>query len=236
MRSSAVLSVLLAVGALSSPLVKHGLKRDIVEDLTVVTITKYVDVDGKTVEDVQPAATSVSVTPTSSVAVDAAENGGNNNRYGYGHRKGQGHRHSSDASTTDSPTTQASPTSSSPVNQDVNQDATSTTASTTTSSSTSAYQDAPSSTPSTTPSTAPSAPSTTPSTTPSTSSTSTTSAAASTSVAPAPATGGTDYQSLALDAHNLHRANHSAPALTWSSTLADTAAKIASSCVYAHDT
>ncbi|KAL1305242.1 hypothetical protein AAFC00_002157 [Neodothiora populina] len=45
----------------------------------------------------------------------------------------------------------------------------------------------------------------------------------------------TTYQQRVLVHHNVHRANHSASALTWSSSLANTAAKIANSCVYAHD-
>ncbi|KAI9743755.1 MAG: hypothetical protein M1835_002842, partial [Candelina submexicana] len=48
MRSSAVLSVFFAVGALSSPLLNRELKRDIFEDLTIVTITEYVQ-DGSTI-------------------------------------------------------------------------------------------------------------------------------------------------------------------------------------------
>lgn len=44
------------------------------------------------------------------------------------------------------------------------------------------------------------------------------------------------YADTCLYHHNLHRANHSAPALTWSDSLAATAQKIADSCVYAHDT
>jgi uncharacterized protein YkwD len=40
----------------------------------------------------------------------------------------------------------------------------------------------------------------------------------------------------ALDHHNIHRANHSAPPLVWDQALADTAMKLAQTCVYGHDT
>lgn len=56
--------------------------------------------------------------------------------------------------------------------------------------------------------------------------------------AAAPATGGSPpsgYNDLALWHHNQHRANHSAPDLTWSDALASTAQKIASTCNYAHN-
>ncbi|KAK0105100.1 hypothetical protein ONS96_004503 [Cadophora gregata f. sp. sojae] len=45
----------------------------------------------------------------------------------------------------------------------------------------------------------------------------------------------TDYQSSALFHHNKHRANHTADALVWDTTLAGYADKIAKSCVFAHD-
>jgi len=45
-----------------------------------------------------------------------------------------------------------------------------------------------------------------------------------------------DYAAPILNQHNLHRANHSAPALVWDDSLASIAATIAASCVYAHDT
>lgn len=45
-----------------------------------------------------------------------------------------------------------------------------------------------------------------------------------------------DYSEAVVAHHNAHRANHSAPALSWDAGLAATAEKIASSCVYAHDT
>ncbi|KAI9729249.1 MAG: hypothetical protein M1834_007041 [Cirrosporium novae-zelandiae] len=48
--------------------------------------------------------------------------------------------------------------------------------------------------------------------------------------------GGDDYESRALYHHNVHRANHTDSDLTWNSTLASIAATIASSCVYEHDT
>jgi len=45
----------------------------------------------------------------------------------------------------------------------------------------------------------------------------------------------TDYASTALYGHNIHRANHSAPALTYNNQLAGYAATVAASCVFAHD-
>ncbi|THX60612.1 PR-1-like protein [Aureobasidium pullulans] len=60
-----------------------------------------------------------------------------------------------------------------------------------------------------------------------------TSIQASTTAA-APAGKATTYQQRVVDHHNVHRANHSAPALTWDTDLANTAAKIAATCVYAH--
>ncbi|EEA23237.1 hypothetical protein TMatcc_002096 [Talaromyces marneffei ATCC 18224] len=56
----------------------------------------------------------------------------------------------------------------------------------------------------------------------------------STSVTPA----GTDaaYQAKILDSHNIHRSNHSAPALAWNETLAQSALALASTCDYHHDT
>lgn len=45
----------------------------------------------------------------------------------------------------------------------------------------------------------------------------------------------TDYISTALYHHNVHRANHSAPDVTWSDTLAGYAAITAQKCVFAHD-
>lgn len=55
----------------------------------------------------------------------------------------------------------------------------------------------------------------------------------STSAAAAKAT---TYQQRVLVSHNVHRANHSASNLVWDNALASTAAKIASTCVYAHNT
>ncbi|EXJ78888.1 hypothetical protein A1O1_09290 [Capronia coronata CBS 617.96] len=46
---------------------------------------------------------------------------------------------------------------------------------------------------------------------------------------------GTDYISGILEAHNIHRANHSAAALTWATNLATIAGETAATCVYAHD-
>ena len=45
-----------------------------------------------------------------------------------------------------------------------------------------------------------------------------------------------DYAQIILDHHDIHRANHSAPALTWSDHLAKTAQEIGETCVYAHNT
>jgi hypothetical protein len=62
---------------------------------------------------------------------------------------------------------------------------------------------------------------------------------AATSEAPAPAPAApasNDYSDVVVYNHNVHRANHSAPDAVWSQTLADTALKIAQSCVYAHNT
>lgn len=44
----------------------------------------------------------------------------------------------------------------------------------------------------------------------------------------------TDYQSTVLWHHNVHRYNHSSPALTWNESLAATAQKIADTCIYEH--
>jgi uncharacterized protein YkwD len=52
---------------------------------------------------------------------------------------------------------------------------------------------------------------------------------------PAASSISSDYAQGLLDAHNNHRANHSAPPLAWSNELADTARQIAQSCVYAHN-
>ncbi|KAK2809988.1 hypothetical protein FQN50_003402 [Emmonsiellopsis sp. PD_5] len=51
--------------------------------------------------------------------------------------------------------------------------------------------------------------------------------------APPPAN---NYQSLVLKHHNIHRSNHSAPALTWSDELAKAAQVLAQRCVFDHDT
>lgn len=61
--------------------------------------------------------------------------------------------------------------------------------------------------------------------------------AAPTTAAPAtssPASG--DYQSAVLFHHNVHRTNHSAPALTYDATLAGYALQVAKTCVFKHDT
>ncbi|KAG9259012.1 CAP domain-containing protein [Emericellopsis atlantica] len=54
--------------------------------------------------------------------------------------------------------------------------------------------------------------------------------------APAPEEPSTDsYEGVMLKQHNVHRSNHSAPALSWDSTLAGYAKTIAEGCVFAHD-
>ncbi|KAL1901081.1 hypothetical protein Sste5346_002148 [Sporothrix stenoceras] len=45
----------------------------------------------------------------------------------------------------------------------------------------------------------------------------------------------TDYATVAVNAHNLHRLNHSAPAVSWNADLASYAATVAATCVFAHD-
>ncbi|CAD0113277.1 unnamed protein product [Aureobasidium uvarum] len=65
------------------------------------------------------------------------------------------------------------------------------------------------------------------------SSTSKSSSTQKSSAAPAKAT---TYQQRVLVSHNVHRANHSASNIVWDNALASTAAKIASTCVYAHNT
>jgi uncharacterized protein YkwD len=63
------------------------------------------------------------------------------------------------------------------------------------------------------------------------------SAAPTTSAASSGGSGASDtYSSSALKAHNDARSAHGAPALNWDAGLASTAAQIASSCVFAHDT
>jgi len=44
------------------------------------------------------------------------------------------------------------------------------------------------------------------------------------------------YSGVVIQQHNFHRANHSAPNIKWDNTLAANAAKVAASCVYAHNT
>jgi outer membrane biosynthesis protein TonB len=60
-------------------------------------------------------------------------------------------------------------------------------------------------------------------------------AQSTTSVAAVAAASPTDYNSAAIDHHNYHRANHSAPDITWSDSLAASALVVANSCVFAHD-
>ncbi|CAK7231386.1 hypothetical protein SBRCBS47491_007913 [Sporothrix bragantina] len=45
----------------------------------------------------------------------------------------------------------------------------------------------------------------------------------------------TDYASVAINAHNIHRLNHSAPAASWNAQLAADAAIVAASCKFAHN-
>lgn len=58
------------------------------------------------------------------------------------------------------------------------------------------------------------------------------SAQAPASSSPPPASD--DYAGKALWHHNVHRANHSAPALTWNTSLVQTAQKIGQTCYYEH--
>ncbi|KAL2884180.1 hypothetical protein SGCOL_000119 [Colletotrichum sp. CLE4] len=44
-----------------------------------------------------------------------------------------------------------------------------------------------------------------------------------------------DLQTAAIDSHNIHRSNHSAPALTWDADLASYALITAKTCVFEHD-
>ena len=57
-----------------------------------------------------------------------------------------------------------------------------------------------------------------------------------TSAAPPTYSGGMggSYQQQTIENHNVHRKNHSAPMITWSDSLAATAAKIAADCNFAH--
>ncbi|GAD95040.1 SCP-like extracellular protein [Paecilomyces variotii No. 5] len=64
---------------------------------------------------------------------------------------------------------------------------------------------------------------------------STTSAAPSTS-ADSQSSTGEEYQAQILQNHNMHRSNHSAPALAWSTDLESTAQQLADGCVYQHNT
>lgn len=59
--------------------------------------------------------------------------------------------------------------------------------------------------------------------------------APSSSAAPASGAAPTDYKSAVVYSHNLHRANHSAPALEWDDELESCAKTVAESCNYAHD-
>lgn len=44
----------------------------------------------------------------------------------------------------------------------------------------------------------------------------------------------TDYAGIVVHHHNIHRFNHSSPAVAWNQSLADTAQKIGESCSYEH--
>lgn len=57
-----------------------------------------------------------------------------------------------------------------------------------------------------------------------------------TSTSVVPSSTGDAYQSMLLDSHNIHRSNHSAPALVWNATLAESALALANTCDYHHDT
>lgn len=46
----------------------------------------------------------------------------------------------------------------------------------------------------------------------------------------------TPYVRTILRHHDVHRANHSAPALAWSDSLAGTAQSIAETCIFQHNT
>ncbi|KAL4989358.1 CAP domain-containing protein [Aspergillus falconensis] len=61
-------------------------------------------------------------------------------------------------------------------------------------------------------------------------------AAQSTATASSTQTAANAYQSNVLYSHNIHRANHSSPDVTWSSDLESSAQILASRCVYEHDT
>ena len=54
--------------------------------------------------------------------------------------------------------------------------------------------------------------------------------------APVASPAGSDYKSAVLFHHNVHRTNHSAPALVYDDTLAGYAAEVARTCVFKHDT
>lgn len=58
----------------------------------------------------------------------------------------------------------------------------------------------------------------------------------STSTSVTPASTDSSYQTLVLTSHNIHRSNHSAPALAWNETLAESALALANTCDYHHDT
>lgn len=62
-----------------------------------------------------------------------------------------------------------------------------------------------------------------------------TTSAAATKPAPAGDIDLSDLKSACLDHHNVHRSNHSAPALEWDDTLASYAANTANGCVFEHD-
>ncbi|KAJ9253107.1 hypothetical protein DTO207G8_4408 [Paecilomyces variotii] len=64
----------------------------------------------------------------------------------------------------------------------------------------------------------------------------TTSSATTSSAAPSQSSTNDDYQAMILENHNIHRSNHSASALAWSTDLESTAQQLADGCVYEHNT
>lgn len=63
----------------------------------------------------------------------------------------------------------------------------------------------------------------------------TTSAVQTSSSTSETASGSAAYQTMILNAHNIHRANHSASDLTWNETLAESALALANTCNYGHN-
>ncbi|OKL55793.1 hypothetical protein UA08_08857 [Talaromyces atroroseus] len=69
-----------------------------------------------------------------------------------------------------------------------------------------------------------------------TSSSTTSKSTSTSSSATATATATSAYQAMVIEAHNIHRANHSASDLIWNSTLAESALALANTCNYGHNT